>query len=69
MRITNTLELGKEIKRRRKAMGYTQLDISNRTGLSTSFISEVENGKETAEIGKVIFLINILGLNMSVEER
>lgn len=69
MRVRNSSELGNVIKRQRKSMGYTQLDISSRTGLSASFISEVENGKETAEIGKVLLLLSILGLNMFVEER
>ena len=66
MRVKNMDELGLEIK---KKMGYTQLDISERTGLSASFISEVENGKETAEIGRIILLLSVLGLNLIVEER
>ena len=69
MRVKNTTELGSEIRKKRKSMGYTQSDISDRTGLSKSFISEVENGKETAELGKVIFLLSVLGLNILVEER
>jgi len=69
MRIRNAQELGKELKNRRKSLGFTQADISERTGLSASFISEVENGKETAELGKVMLLISILGINIYVEER
>lgn len=69
MRVKNAIELGKSIQKKRKSMGYTQLDISERTGLSASFISDVENGKETAEIGKVILVLNILGLNLLVEDR
>jgi len=69
MRIRNAKELGIELKNKRKSLGFTQAEISERTGLSASFISEVENGKETAEIGKVILLISILGLNLYVEER
>lgn len=69
MRVKNVTDLGIEIKKKRKTMGYTQSDISERTGLSVSFISEVENGKETAEIGKVMRLVSVLGLNVFVEER
>lgn len=69
MRVRNAIELGKVIKSKRKSLGYTQLEISERTGLSASFISEVENGKETAELGKVMHLLSILGLNTMVEER
>lgn len=69
MRIRDSKEIGEVIKQKRKSLGYTQTDISTRTGLSASFISEVENGKETAEIGKVLLLLSILGLNVLVEER
>jgi len=69
MRIRNASELGIALKNRRKSLGFTQTDISERSGLSASFISEVENGKETAELGKVILLISILGLNIFIEER
>ena len=43
--------------------------ISEVTGLSSSFISDLEHGKETTEIGKVLFLINTLGLNFILEKR
>ena len=69
MSVTNVKELGIRIKAKRKALGYTQSDISERTGLSASFISELENCKETAEVGKVLLLLSILGLNVNVEDR
>ena len=39
------------------------------TGFSVSFISDVERGKATAEIGKTLRLLMILGLDLSVERR
>lgn len=69
MKITNSNDLGKSIKKRRKELGYTQQFLSDFTGLSVTFISQVERGKSTAEIEKIIQLINILGLDMLVEER
>ena len=69
MVITDTLLLGQTIKERRKEMGITQLYLSQATGLSTTFISDVENGKVTAEIGKVLKLGNILGMDLKVERR
>ena len=69
MKIINCNTLGKSIRTRRKELGYTQTDIAEATGLSASFISNVETGKETAEIGKILFLINTLGMDMSVEIR
>ncbi len=69
MKITDSKTLGLAIKNRRKELKYTQSVLSEFTGLSVSFISDVENGKSTAEIGKVLKLANILGLDLLVEKR
>ncbi|MCQ2554243.1 MAG: helix-turn-helix domain-containing protein [Clostridia bacterium] len=69
MRITSSEDFGKTIKRRRKALGYTQAYLAEFTGFSTSFISNLENGKETAELGKAIFLMNLLGIDLEARNR
>ncbi len=69
MRVSDMAELGAAARKRRKKLGYTQQYISDATGLSVSFISEVENGKATAEAGKVIRYISLLGMNILLEER
>ena len=69
MKVNTTKELGKMIRQRRKEIGYTQGFLSDYSGLSASFISELENGKETAEIGKVIFLANLVGLDIELKTR
>lgn len=69
MKILDVISLGSAIKERRKELNYTQKFLSEVTGLSSSFISDLEHGKETTEIGKVVFLINTLGLNFILEKR
>lgn len=69
MKIKNSKDLGLTIRTRRKELGYTQQYLSETTGLSTSFLSNLENGKETAEIGKAILVVNILGLDINIETR
>ncbi len=69
MRINNTKTLGETIRARRKELHYTQAYLAEFTGLSVTFISDVERGKTTAEIEKIIRLINVLGLNLLVEKR
>lgn len=69
MVINNAADLGKALKKRRIELGYTQRYISEFTGFSISFISDLENGKSTAEIGKAIYLTNMLGLDITVNAR
>ena len=69
MKITSTMEFGRTIRNKRKKLGYTQAQLSEYTGFSTSFISDLENGKETAELGKVLFLLQLLGLDLAINNR
>ena len=67
--ITDAVSFGKAIRERRKALGYTQAFLSEYTGFSVSFISDLENGKSTAELGKAIYLANMLGLDCALIPR
>ncbi len=69
MKITSSNDFGKAIKDQRKKLGYTQAYLAEYAGLSTSFISNLENGKETAELGKSIFLMNLLGIDLEAVSR
>lgn len=69
MRITNAETFGEAIRARRKELHYTQGFLSEFSGLSVSFISDLENGKKTVELEKAIYLANLLGLDISMEVR
>lgn len=69
MKITGADDFGKALQQQRKRMGYTQSYLADVTGLSTSFISDLENGKATAELGKALFLANLLGMDIEIRER
>ena len=68
MKITDSEELGNIIRNRRKELKYTQAFLSE-CGLSKNYISDVERGKTTVEIGKVMQLISILGLDININVR
>ena len=68
-RIFNTADFGKAIRQRRKELHYTQSFLSEFTGFSASFISDLENGKPTAELGKALYLASILGLDCIIYAR
>ena len=69
MKISDSKELGNAIRERRKELKYTQQYISEITGFSVSFLSDLENGKPTCEFGKTLNLLNLLGLDLNVEAR
>lgn len=69
MKIVDAKSLGQVIRNRRKELNYTQAFLSEFTGLSVTFISDVERGKPTAEIGKIMQLLHILGMDVLVERR
>lgn len=64
MKITDSKSLGQIIRERRKELSYTQAYLSDFTGFSVTFISDLERGKPTAEIEKTIQLINVPGLDL-----
>lgn len=69
MKIIDSKSLGQAIRERRKELKYTQAYLSEFTGLSVTFISDLERGKPTAEIEKTIRLVNVLGMDLFVEKR
>jgi len=69
MKISDAEEFGRCLRTRRKKLGYTQAFLAEFTGFSISFISDLERGKSTAELGKALYLANLLGLDCTLEER
>ena len=69
MLITDAASFGTAIRKRRKELGYTQAFLSEFSGFSVSFISDLENGKKTAELEKTIYLATLLGLDIVLSAR
>ncbi|SFG46037.1 helix-turn-helix domain-containing protein [Oribacterium sp. WCC10] len=69
MKITDSKSFGTALRERRKQLGYTQAYISDFTGFSISFLSELENGKKTIQLDKAIQVAMLLGLNITIEAR
>lgn len=59
-------ELGRIVKKERKAMGLTQADLALTSGTGMRFISDLENGKPTCQIGKTLTVLNTLGLRLAL---
>ena len=68
-RVKSTKDLGGLLRKKRKDQGLTQAQVAEYCGLSPRFISEVERGKASAEIGKVLYLLETLGVDLIVDTR
>ena len=62
MNITDTKNLGEYIKKLRKAQQRTQTDLAIAANVGVRFLVDLENGKKTAQIGKVIDVCDALGI-------
>ena len=69
MIVSTAKEFGAAIRARRKELGLTQAALAEFTGFSVSFLSDLENGKQTAELGKSLYLVNLLGLDVEFRKR
>ena len=62
MNITDTKKLGEYIKRVRKTQQLTQADLAIAANVGVRFLVDLENGKKTAQIEKIINVCNALGI-------
>ena len=67
--VHTTEELGRALRAERKQQHLTQTDLADFCGVSLSFISNLENGKPTAELGKTLTVLNTLGFDINLDRR
>ncbi len=68
-RIVTAEDLGRAIQRRRADLGHTQAEAAALCNVGVRFLSELERGKPTAEIGKALKVARRLGLELALEAR
>ena len=57
-------DIGRLVRETRKGLGVTQKELALTSGTGLRFIIELEKGKETAEIGKVLTILQTLGIKL-----
>lgn len=60
------IELGQYIRQTRKSLGVTQERLALTAGTGPRFISDLENGKPTCELGKVLTVMHTLGVGINL---
>jgi HTH-type transcriptional regulator/antitoxin HipB len=68
MRMGNSTALGGAIYQRRTDLGLTQAELARRAYVSRQWLVAVEGGKDTAEIGRVLAVIRVLGLQLELTQ-
>ncbi len=61
--------LGQMVRQAREAMGLTQTAFADAAGVGRRFVSELENGKPTLELGKVMAVCAAAGLDLLAAPR
>lgn len=64
IKFTTPNELGKEIRKKRKAQALRIDDAASMMGISKNTLSEIENGASGVSIGKILLVANELGVEI-----
>jgi HTH-type transcriptional regulator/antitoxin HipB len=61
--------IGREIRKQRRRHGLRQAELAALSGVGTRFVSDLENGKASLEIGRVVRVLNTVGLVVWVDTK
>lgn len=67
MQIETTEDLGHLVRTTRKQQGLTQAALAGASGVGPRFIVELEKGKPRCEVGKVLLVLQMLGISLSAD--
>jgi transcriptional regulator with XRE-family HTH domain len=68
LQIENAASIGDAIRRYRAEAGLTQEKLSRRTGIRRVYLSEMESGKETEQIKRLLTVLHELGVTVTFEK-
>lgn len=67
--VQTTAELGQLARERRHQLALTQLDVAGLSNTGNRFIVEMEQGKPTLQLQKVLDVLNLLGLEVVIRTK
>jgi HTH-type transcriptional regulator/antitoxin HipB len=68
-KVATAADIGMAVRKKRKEDGLTLADAAALCGVGYRFLSDLENGKETVQVGKVLKVMTALGLEMAITAR
>lgn len=67
--IRTAADLGQAVRKQRKSDGLTLADVAGLTNVGVRFLSELENGKPTVRLDKLLRVTSALGLQLYLTSR
>lgn len=67
--VRSSVELGALIREQRKRLSLTQLDIAGLGNTGNRFIVDLESGKPTVQLQKVLDVMDLLGLEVVIRPK
>jgi transcriptional regulator with XRE-family HTH domain len=67
-RIYSAGSLGAALRHYREEAGLSQAELADRTGLNRTYLSNLEQGRETEQLKRVLRLLRQLGVRMTLEK-
>ena len=67
MPIQNTAQLGAAVRAARKQLKATQKELAMTSGTGLRFVIDLERGKPTCQIGKILHVLQALGLRVGLK--
>jgi HTH-type transcriptional regulator/antitoxin HipB len=65
--VKNAKQLGKAAQLVRKTQGLDQMSVASFSCNGTTFLSDFENGKPTVELGRVLRVLDSLGITVTID--
>ncbi len=66
--INSAQALGSFVRDKRKKDQLTQIELAELTGVGVRFLSELENGKPSVQLDKVLLVLAGLGLKIGIAQ-
>jgi transcriptional regulator with XRE-family HTH domain len=65
----SSTEIGKLIKQKQKEKRYTQIELANAIGVSNTYVSDIEIGRNNPSIKTLVKILDILNMELQIIDK
>jgi HTH-type transcriptional regulator/antitoxin HipB len=67
-RLYTAASLGAAIRQYREEAGLTQAELADLAGINRTYLSDLERGKQTEQVRRILQLLKLLGVRATLEK-